>query len=107
MSKPQVVNEADFEAVVLKAQRPVLVDFWATWCGPCQMLAPTLEQFAASNAGKIYVVKIDVDKNQNLAAQYGIRSIPCLLLFKNGQLLGHDLGLKSLRELENFVAEHI
>ena len=99
------VSDANFESEVLKASQPVLVDFWATWCGPCKALAPTLENFAAENAGKVKVVKVDVDENPNAAAQYGVRSIPTVVLFKSGQKVDHIVGNVPKTTLEELVAK--
>ena len=79
------ITAADFEQKVLKADKPVLVDFFATWCGPCKMMAPTIEEVAAEKAGQAYVYKLDVDEAQQVAANYGIMSIPTLILFVNGE----------------------
>jgi len=86
------VNDQTFEAEVLKSGIPVLVDFWAAWCGPCRMVAPVVEEFAKDFAGKIKVVKLDVDANHNTASRFAIRSIPSLLFFKNGQLANQIVG---------------
>ena len=86
------INDAAFETEVLKATTPVLVDFWATWCGPCRTLAPTVEALANDYVGKVKICKVDVDHNPNYAAQFGVRSIPTLILFKNGKAQGHILG---------------
>lgn len=79
-------NEANFEAEVIKSDKPVLVDFWAEWCGPCKMISPLIDQLAEAVEGKASVGKVEVDTNQELAAKYGVRSIPCLLFFKDGEV---------------------
>ncbi len=79
------VSDADFQEVVLNSDKPVLLDFWAEWCGPCRALAPTLAELAEDFAGKVVIAKMNVDENQQTPAQFGIRSIPTLIVFKNGQ----------------------
>ena len=103
MSNAIEVNESNFEQEVLKASTPVLVDFWATWCGPCQALAPTLDEIADDYQGKIKVVKIDIDQNPESAAQYNVRSIPTLLIFKNGNVEDSKIGLQSKSQLAAFI----
>lgn len=86
------VNDATFRSEVLESNVPVLVDFWAAWCGPCRALAPTVETVATERTGKIKVCKMDVDASPNAASQFGIRSIPTILLFKDGQNVGQLIG---------------
>ena len=97
------IGDADFQKEVLQSSIPVLVDFWATWCGPCQALAPTLEEIADDYQGKIKVVKIDIDQNPESAAQYNVRSIPTLLIFKNGNVEDSKIGLQSKSQLATFI----
>ncbi len=87
MSKLATVGEDNFQTEVLNADIPVLVDFWATWCGPCKMVAPELEALAAETEGKLKIVKLDIDQDRDLAVEYGIRGVPTLLLFKNGKMI--------------------
>jgi len=86
MSKVMEINETNFEQEVKKSDTPVLVDFWATWCGPCRMIAPFVEEASENYQGKLKVGKVDVDDNQRLAAQYSIMSIPAVIIFKNGEV---------------------
>ena len=86
------VGDANFENEVLKSNVPVLVDFWAEWCGPCRMLAPTIEAIAQDYNGKVRVAKLNVDENMETSMRYGVQSIPTLLLFKNGQVAGQLIG---------------
>lgn len=97
------IGDAEFQQQVLQSPIPVLVDFWATWCGPCQALAPTLEEIADDYDGKIKVVKIDIDQNPDTAAQYNVRSIPTLLIFKNGNVEATKIGLQSKSQLAAFI----
>jgi thioredoxin 1 len=101
MSKETVtVADASFKAEVLDSELPVLVDFWATWCAPCRAIAPTLEELATQYKGKVKIAKVDVDENQQVAQQYGIRSIPTLLLFKGGKVLDQLVGAVPKSRLE-------
>ena len=90
-----ILTDANFEEEVLKAQEPVLVDFWATWCGPCRMLAPVVEELASEYAGKVKVCKLDVDQAMNTAGKYQISSVPTLIAFKGGEIAFQTTGLQS------------
>ena len=97
------VSDADFEAEVLKAAEPVVVDFWAEWCGPCRMIAPALEEIAGSLNGKVKIVKLNVDESPKTAQKYGIMSIPTLMLFKNGELASRQVGAAPKQKLEQWI----
>ena len=101
------VTDASFEDDVLKSGEPVLVDYWAEWCGPCKMIAPVLEEVAITYAGKIKIAKMDVDANQEVPAKFGIRGIPTLILFKNGQEVAKKVGAMSKSQLTAFLDSHV
>ena len=107
MSKASAVTSADFETSVLNADTPVLVDFWAEWCPPCKRIAPELDGLAADMEGKLKVVKVDVDSDSDLAANYGVTSIPALLLFKGGKLVEQFAGFMPKATLAQKVAPHL
>ena len=87
------ITDASFDEVILKSDKPVLVDFWATWCGPCRMLGPVIEELATEYEGRVVVGKVDVDNNQEFAAKYGVRNIPTVLVFKDGEVVGRQVGV--------------
>ncbi|MBI4546349.1 MAG: thioredoxin [Ignavibacteriae bacterium] len=105
--KPVVVDDSNFQTEVLNADKPVLVDFWAIWCGPCKMIAPFVEELAKEYNGKLKVAKMDVDANPRTAMQYGIRSIPTLMVFKGGQVVEQIIGAVPKRHLVEKVAPHL
>ena len=95
-----IITKENFESEVLKSELPVLLDFWATWCGPCRMIAPTLAEIAGENEGKLKVGKVNVDEQMELAMQFGITSIPTLIVFKNGQRTNKALGAMPKAKIE-------
>lgn len=101
------LTETTFEQEVLKATMPVLVDFWAAWCGPCKMIAPIVEELATEYEGKLKIGKVDVDNNQKIAMQYGIRSIPTLLVFKDGKVVEQIVGAAPKKTLVEKLSKHL
>lgn len=107
MSEVLHTTDASFEADVISSDIPVLVDLWAPWCGPCRMVAPILDELASELAGKVKIVKINVDENQAIPAQFGVRSIPTLLIFKQGKAVATQVGALPKGQLLNFINQHI
>ena len=101
--KPTPVSDAEFEAKVLQANEPVLVDFWAEWCGPCKMIAPFLDQLAEDKAGKLTVAKVNIDENPQTPRKYGVRGIPTMILFKGGQVAAQKIGALPKGKLYEWV----
>jgi thioredoxin 1 len=101
------ITDDTFEQEVLQSQTPVLVDYWAEWCGPCKMIAPALDQIAAEYAGRLKVAKLNIDENQSTPPKYGIRGIPTLMLFKNGNLEATKVGALSKSQLAAFIDSNI
>ena len=101
------VSDASFQADVLDAGAPVLVDFWAEWCGPCKMIAPILDEVAGSYDGKLKIAKLNVDDNRDVPAKFGIRGIPTLMLFKDGQLAATKVGAMSKAQLTAFIDQQL
>jgi thioredoxin 1 len=106
MSIKQVSNDS-FEADVLKAEAPVLVDYWAEWCGPCKMIAPILDEVSRDYADKLNIAKVNVDENQEIASKYGIRGIPTLMLFRNGAVVATKVGALSKSQLTAFLDSNL
>jgi thioredoxin 1 len=97
------LDESNFEREVTRSDKPVLVDFWAEWCGPCKLIAPLLDEIAREKAGSVKIAKVNVDENQSLSSKYNIRAIPSLLFFKNGQLRDQVTGMTSKKDLLNRI----
>jgi thioredoxin 1 len=101
------VSDASFDADVLKATGPVLVDYWAEWCGPCKMIAPVLDDIAGTYEGKLTIAKLNIDENQETPAKHGVRGIPTLMLFKNGEVAATKVGALSKSQLQAFLDANI
>ena len=101
------VSDASFESDVLQAEKPVLVDYWAEWCGPCKMIAPILDEVSETYKDKLQIAKMNVDENRDVPAKYGIRGIPTLMLFKNGELAATKVGALSKAQLTAFIDSHL
>ncbi|MCW7540800.1 thioredoxin TrxA [Aquabacterium sp. A7-Y] len=101
------ISDASFDADVLQADKPVLVDYWAEWCGPCKMIAPILDEVAKDYGGRLNIAKMNVDENREVPAKFGIRGIPTLMLFKDGQLAATKVGALSKAQLTSFLDGHL
>ena len=101
------ISDSSFEADVLKSDKPVLVDYWADWCGPCKMIAPILDEVSATYQGKLQIAKMNVDENRDIPAKFGIRGIPTLMLFKGGQLAATKVGALSKSQLTEFIDQQL
>ncbi|HXK53622.1 MAG TPA: thioredoxin [Hyphomicrobiales bacterium] len=101
------VSDASFDADVLGSSTPVVVDFWAEWCGPCKQIAPTLEEIAGEMAGQVKIAKINIDENPDTPSKYGVRAIPTLMLFKNGEVAGTQVGVQPKSRLVDWIKQSI
>ncbi len=105
MANVKELSESDFEAEVLQSDQPVLIDFWAPWCGPCRMVGPIVEELADENAGSVRVAKVNIDDNQSLAANYQVSSIPTIMLFKGGDVVNRFVGVQPKNRLQEALDE--
>ena len=103
MAELKHINESEFEEQVLKSEKPVIVDFFATWCGPCKMLGPVLEEVAEQHQD-VVIVKVDIDENMALAQKFGLMSVPTLMIFKNGEEVGREIGFRQKEEIEEIIS---
>jgi len=104
---PLVITDASFDTDVLNADKPVLVDFWATWCGPCRALAPVIDELVTDFEGRASIAKMDVDSNRETPSKFGIRGIPALLLFKDGQVVGQLVGAQPKAKISELIEKHV
>jgi thioredoxin 1 len=107
MGNALAATDQNFDSEVLQADVPVLVDFWATWCGPCRAVAPIVEELATEYSGRLKVAKVDVDSNPGISFKYGIRSIPSLFLFKGGEIVERVVGARSKQDLVKLISSHL
>ena len=105
--KPIEVTDANFESEVIKSEKPVLVDFWAEWCGPCRQIAPALEELAAQYKGKLTVAKINIDESPETPGRYGVRGIPTLMIFRNGELASTKVGAAPKSAIESWIKSEL
>lgn len=106
-NSPLVITDENFDTDVIKADKPVLVDFWATWCGPCRALAPVIDELASDFEGRASIGKMDVDSNRETPSKFGIRGIPALLLFKDGQVVGQLVGAQPKAKISELIEKHV
>jgi thioredoxin 1 len=105
MGNVRELSDQEFQSEVLQSTEPVLIDFWAPWCGPCRMIAPIVEELASENAGAVKVAKINIDNSPNTAASYGVSSIPTLMIFKNGEVVDRFVGVQPKKRLQDAIEQ--